>query len=157
MSEAKREASPASAFTPETALYELGRKNAAGEPLFIRVRAVPRSKIAAFFNGIPTKTADGTADKAAEAKNDAAWREMMRAGVIEPAIRFSASDPGDGLLWDDLDMPLQLAIQNAMLEQSGMKLPEEANALATFRAVERGGVPVRAGGDGAMPPATDAG
>lgn len=156
MSEAKRVASPPEAFTPEEAVYELGRMNGSGEPLYVRVRAVPRSKVAAFFNGIPTQSGAPQSEvDAASAKHEAIWRDMMRAGVIEPRLKFAPEEPGD-LLWDDLDLPLQLAIQNAMLEQSGIAIPGEAGSIARFRVVERGGIPVRGGADGPVSAGADA-
>lgn len=144
-------ASSAADFTPETALYELGRRNSEGKPLRVRVAAVRYSKISAFFGGLPSASAGEPQASKVDAKRDAAWREIIREGAVEPRIRFSYDEPGDGVVWDDLDIATQLAWQNAICEHSGLKLPEEANALATFRVVERGGEPVVGAGGGGLP------
>lgn len=139
-------------FTPEEAIVEL-RRNAAGEPIRVKIRAVPFSRITAMFGGLPSAASNNDNSdanlaaeerKKREAESVERFNSMMREACVEPRVSFGPDDdvPGVTVRWDDLDKATQELWRDAIMVHSGFKLTEEADAVLSFRFVERGGVAV---------------
>lgn len=142
--------SAAADFTPPTALVTLPRPNGAGHPLVCEIRALTRAQLLEFHGGNASAGTGQSEDlsdlhpdvlKAKVAEADAKVEMVVRSGAVSPTFAFRSGDAG--VLWDALVMENQKALFDAILDHSGVKLQGDAEAIATFRYVQRDGLPVR--------------
>ena len=139
--------SNAADFTPEQCTIALPRRNGAGQELRVVIRALKKSEVLAVYGGLPSRggiidVSDLAPQAIAEleAQVDERIREVVKKATVSPAV---ATEPGEeGVSWDGVHADNQKAWFNAIMEQSGLRVPAEADALQAFRVIERGGIPV---------------
>lgn len=141
------QASNAADFTPEQCTVALPRRNAAGTELRVTIRALKKSDVLAVYGGLPSR--GGVIDVSdlapqaiveLEAQVDERIREVVKKATVSPAVATAIGE--EGVLWDDVHSDNQKAWFNAILDQSGLRVPQEADALLAFRVLERGGIPL---------------
>ena len=143
-------------FTPEESVMTLPRRNAAGEELKVRIRALPFAKVEEFWKGMPGAT-NVVSAKLAVKEEDAAREERMRAiireGLVSPKILFDgdADDGGPAVPAAQIHPQNIAAICMGIMLHSGVGTSQEAAAVLGFRYVERGGVALGGGTDGSVP------
>lgn len=157
--------SEASEFTAEEAVVELPRRNAAGKPLTVTIRALTRGQLLEIWKGMPSASL-GAADDLSEFHEEV--REKMRQdadkkvaevvtlGVVSPRFSFGTEAQNGDVPWDGLHVDNQAAIIQAIYHQSGLGASGDAGAVLSFRYLERGGIPVREGAGGTVPAAPPA-
>lgn len=152
--------SDASEFTAEEAVVELPRRNAAGKPLSVRIRALSRAQMLEVWKGMPSASIGGGADLAEfheevreKMRQDADKKvaEVIAMGVVSPRFSFGAEAQDGDVPWDSLHVDNQAAIIQAIYHQSGLGASGDAGMVLSFRYLERGGAPVREGAGGTLP------